>query len=102
MPTASLRVEVELHGAVVARATVPAGTDSTAYRLTWKLGSVTTIASTQGEPVRFRFTFLNDSVSRDDVCSLYSFWVSASESGESGGYLSAGSPEYHGFIDVST
>ena len=38
--------------------------------------------------VRFRFQLTN--------AQIYAFWVSAEESGESGGYVAAGGPEFKG------
>ena len=46
-----------------------------------------------GRPVRFRFTL--------DNCTLYSFWMSASRSGASGGYLAGGGGDYARLRDMA-
>ena len=56
--------------------------------LTWKGGDLSRFA---GKPVRFRF--------RMKVATLYSFWVSKKPTGESGGYVAAGGPDYKGLKD---
>ena len=63
-------------------------TDSTKSALTWKGGDLARFA---GKPVRFRF--------RMKVATLYSFWVSKKPTGESGGYVAAGGPDYKGLRD---
>jgi len=50
------------------------------------------LGSLAGKPVRFRFGF--------HCATLYSFWVSASPKGESGGYVAAGGPDYPGLRDT--
>ena len=45
-----------------------------------------------GKTVRFRFHLANG--------SLYSFWVSADESGASDGYVAAGGPGLAGSMDT--
>ena len=62
--------------------------DSTRRELTWTGGDLSRFS---GKPVRFRFV--------QQVASLYSFWVSKSPSGNSGGYLAAGGPDYKGLKD---
>ena len=63
--------------------------DSTKTELVWRGG---TLAEFGGKPVRFRF--------RIRCGTLYSFWVSASENGSSGGYVAAGGPTYSGLRDL--
>ena len=62
--------------------------DTTKRAVTWKGGDLARFA---GKPVRFRFKLR--------VASLYSFWVSAKPTGESGGYLAAGGPAYSSLRD---
>ena len=50
------------------------------------------LAALAGRPVRFRF--------RLHCGTLYSFWVSSSERGESRGYVAGGGPAYHGLRDL--
>src|SRR5581483_6742737 len=59
---------------------VPIRVDSTRYQVCWKKS--TDVARLSNTPMRFRFHLRN--------ASLYSFWVSPSESGASNGYLAAG------------
>ena len=63
-------------------------TDSTKSALTWKGGDLSRFA---GKPVRFRFNL--------HTATLYSFWVSKKPTGESGGYVAAGGPDYKGLKD---
>ena len=63
-------------------------TDSTKSALTWKGGDLSRFA---GKPVRFRFKM--------KVATLFSFWVSKKPTGESGGYVAAGGPDYKGLKD---
>jgi hypothetical protein len=62
--------------------------DTTKRAVTWKGGDLARFA---GKPVRFRFKLR--------VASLYSFWVSAKPTGESGGYLAAAGPAYSSLRD---
>lgn len=62
--------------------------DSTKSRIAWKGGNLSRFS---GKSVRFRF--------RLKVATLYAFWVSANETGESGGYLAGGGPAYRGLRD---
>ena len=62
--------------------------DSTKHALTWTGGDLSRFA---GKPVRFRF--------RMKVATLLSFWVSKKPTGESGGYVAAGGPDYRGLKD---
>ncbi|MBT6148075.1 MAG: glycosyl hydrolase family 32 [Gemmatimonadetes bacterium] len=71
-----------------AEACYPIRTDTCKYRVAWR--ETADLADLCGQPVRFRFQIRNG--------SLYSFWVSAKETGESGGFLAAGSPE-SGLVD---
>jgi hypothetical protein len=60
---------------------VPFRADKTKQRVTWKEGD---LAAAAGKPVRLRFRLKN--------ARLYAFWVSAKETGASGGYVAAGGP----------
>ena len=62
--------------------------DSTKHALTWTGGDLARFA---GKPVRFRF--------RMKVATLFSFWVAKKPTGESGGYVAAGGPDYKGLKD---
>ena len=62
--------------------------DSTKHALTWTGGDLSRFA---GKPVRFRFKM--------KVATLFSFWVSKKPTGESGGYVAAGGPDYKGLKD---
>jgi len=62
--------------------------DSTKHAVAWKGSDLSRLA---GKPVRFRFNL--------HVATLYSFWVSAKSTGESGGYVAAGGPAYRGLKD---
>jgi hypothetical protein len=55
----------------------------------WTSGSLADVA---GKPVRLRFSMTHG--------RLYSFWVSAHSTGESGGYPAAGGPQFGGPVDV--
>lgn len=68
----------------------PITTDATLVPVTWK--GANDLSSLTGKSVRFRF-HLQDG-------ELYSFWVSADESGASGGYVAAGGPGYTGHRDT--
>lgn len=68
---------------------IPITTDSTRQEVRWKRES--DLHALAGRTVRFRFF-----VTRG---SLYSFWVSATESGTSRGYVAAGGPGFHDSID---
>ena len=52
------------------------------------------VSAFAGRPVRFRFTLKGES-------TLYSFWVSRTDRGESAGYLAGGGPGYRGIRDLS-
>ena len=62
--------------------------DSTRREITWKGGDLKRFA---GQPVSFRFKMR--------VATLFSFWVSPKKTGESGGYLGGGGPDYKGLRD---
>ena len=64
-------------------------TDSTKAEIVWKGGA---LASLAGRAVRFRFKL--------HCATLYSFWVSQTERGESRGYVAAGGPAYQGLRDL--
>lgn len=63
--------------------------DSTRHRVRWR---GTDELPPAGQAVRFRFLL--------DAGELYSFWVSASPSGASGGYVAAGGPGFEGARDI--
>jgi len=64
--------------------------NATKAEVTWR---DTRLASLAGRPVRFRFHLASG--------RLYSFWVSASESGASGGYVAAGGPGFVAGTDTT-
>ena len=64
--------------------------DSTLHRVEWQ--GAADLSALSGRAVRFRFELKGG--------SLYSFWVSASESGASNGYVAAGGPGYPGNRDT--
>ena len=63
--------------------------DSTKKQITWS--ETDNLSAIRETKVRFKFYTTNT--------KLYSFWVSNTPKGESGGYLSAGGPEFEGIID---
>ena len=63
--------------------------DSTKTELRFRGGDLAALA---GKPIRFRF--------RIHCGTLYSFWVSPSERGESRGYVAGGGPAYKGLRDL--
>lgn len=63
--------------------------DSTKKELRFKGGDLSILA---GKPVRFRIII--------HCGTLYSFWVSPSERGESCGYVAGGGPAYKGLRDL--
>ena len=63
--------------------------DSTKTELRWKDASLSDLKNRE---VRFRFVLR--------CATLYSFWVSESKHGESGGYLAGGGPAYRGLRDL--
>ena len=91
----SLRVEVlDREGRVIAPFSLanalPVTGDATRSPVSWRSGaSLKTLAN---EIVRFRFTLTR--------ARLYSFWVSASPTGTSGGYVAAGGPGFRGGRDA--
>ena len=68
----------------------PIAADSTKTLVQWKGGN--TLGEHANHPVRFRFYLAKG--------DLYSFWVSSSESGESGGYVAGGGPAFKNNTDV--
>ncbi len=62
--------------------------NSTKTQIKWKNADLSQLA---GKPVKFVFTMCRG--------ALYSFWVSKTEDGKSGGYLGAGGPGFTGPID---
>lgn len=69
---------------------LPISQDATKARVRWRQRS--TIEEHAGRPVRFRFHLRNG--------DLYAFWTSARETGESGGYVAGGGPEFTDNRDV--
>ena len=93
-PNGELRVEVlDRQGQVIApfsaAACVPVRGDSTRAGVTWT--SAPDLRDLVGAIVRFRFH-----LSRG---RLYAFWVSASPTGPSGGFVGAGGPEFRHVTD---
>jgi hypothetical protein len=91
---AALRVDVlDREGRPIppfsAEACVPLRSDSTRARVAWTGAS--DLDALRGQPVRFRFHLTGG--------SLYAFWVSASASGASRGYVAAGGPGFTGLLD---
>ena len=89
-----LRVEVlTADGGALAsftrEACLPVRGDATRHRVEWKDAS--SLAAVRRRPVRLRFHLT--------AGHLYSFWISQSTSGKSGGYLAAGGPGFQGPID---
>jgi hypothetical protein len=68
----------------------PLAGDKTLLEVKWN--GADDLSSTHGKAVRFRFTLCNG--------SLYSFWVSPSPDGPSGGYVAAGGPGLTGPVDT--
>ncbi len=88
-PKGSLKVEVlDEVGKILPYAAQSVTGDQTKVEVKFKEGLLNQVA---GKAVRFRFTLTNG--------TLYSFWVSRSPSGASGGYLAGGGPDYAGLID---
>jgi hypothetical protein len=72
-----------------AAACVPLREDSTRARISWAQAS--DLRALKHQPVRFRFHLSGG--------GLYAFWVSASPSGASRGYVAAGGPGFSGLLD---
>jgi hypothetical protein len=70
---------------------VPVRGDSTRARVTWT--GAADLGAVAGRAVRFRFTLRRG--------RLYAFWVSASTSGASHGYVAAGGPGFSGPTDTA-
>ncbi len=88
-----LRVEVldksgEVIAPFTAAACMPVSGNGAKMAVSWRGGSIGDLA---GRAVRFRFTLTKG--------RLFSFWVSAKATGESGGYPAAGGPGFSGPID---
>ncbi len=95
-PDGELRVEVlDREGRVIpgyaADHAVPVRGDSTRARVTWT--GAADLGAVAGRAVRFRFTLRRG--------RLYAFWVSASTSGASHGYVAAGGPGFSGLTDTA-
>jgi hypothetical protein len=93
-PDGELRVEVlDKEGRTIERFTkadcVPVRADSTRARVVWS--SAADLSAIGGEVVRFRFHLTRG--------KLYAFWVSASPSGASRGFVAAGGPGFRGITD---
>ena len=91
-----LRVEVlDAAGRVIEpyshRHATPITGDSTRHAVRW--GSTTVVEGLAGETIRLRFH-----LSR---ARLFSFWVSQSANGRSGGYVAAGGPGFRGNRDLA-
>lgn len=89
-----LRVEMlDRNGGVIAPFTAdacaPLAGNGTRMAVNWNGGS---LGDLSGRAVRFRFTLTKG--------RLFSFWVSAQPTGESGGYPAAGGPGFSGPIDA--
>ena len=86
-----LRVEIlgpkgQVYAPFTLENSIPVKADSTKQALRWK--GVDDLSVLAGKTVSFRFHLTNG--------KLYSFWVSAKESGASGGYMAAGGPDIQG------
>jgi len=68
----------------------PISGDATRMAISWE--GVHDVSALAGRPVRFRFSLRNG--------DLYAFWVSASASGASRGYVSAGGPGFSEPVDL--
>ena len=69
---------------------LPVSTDSTRQPVRWR--NHNDLGSLKGKPVRFKFYLVN--------AKIYSFWVSGTESGASGGATAAGGPGLKGYWDI--
>ena len=63
---------------------IPLRSDNTLAEVRWR--GVSDLSAVSGQPVRFRFFLRN--------ARLFSFWISADQSGSSNGYVAAGGPGY--------
>jgi hypothetical protein len=70
---------------------IPVNRDNTLQRIQWK--GAPTLESLKGKVVRFKFYLRHG--------SLYSFWVSPSETGASLGYVAAGGPGFTSSRDTA-
>ena len=96
-PQGELRVEVlDEAGKLIAPFSKencePIAADQTKQVVRWR--SAGDLSKLRGQPVRFRFHLTNG--------KLYAFWVSPDNSGVSRGYVSAGGPEFSGYMDTAT
>ena len=92
-PDGSLKAELlDAEGKVIegfsAEDCIAVSGDGVKLPVRWKNAD---LAAWKGQTVRFRFILTNG--------SLYAFWVSRSETGESNGHLAGGGPAYHGPVD---
>ena len=90
-PQGSLQIQVlnPGNGAVLATS-LPLTTDKTLQQVAWGSG-LTDLSALAGQPVQFQFTLTSG--------ELYSFWVAASQTGASNGYVAAGGPGFTTPID---
>jgi Concanavalin A-like lectin/glucanases superfamily/Bacterial Ig domain/Chitobiase/beta-hexosaminidase C-terminal domain/Bacterial Ig-like domain (group 2) len=90
-PKGALQVQVlnPNTGAVLATS-MPVSVDKTLQAITWQNG-LADLSGFANEAVEFQFTLTNG--------ELYSFWVSASTSGASNGYVAANGPGFSGPVD---
>ncbi len=89
-PNGRMTVELLDDARRVLASSDPVSCDQTKKKVTWSDGA--DLSRFSGLPVRLRFRLTNG--------ELYSFWVTADESGASNGYLGAGGPGYPGVRDV--
>jgi len=89
-PQGSLQIQVlnPTTSAVLATS-LPLSADKTLQAVSWN--GLPDLSSFANQPVEFQFTLTNG--------ELYSFWVSASTSGASNGYVAAGGPGFTGPTD---
>jgi hypothetical protein len=90
-PQGSLQVQVlnSTTGAVLATSQT-VSVDKTLQQITWS--GLSDLSAFANQPVQFQFTLTNG--------ELYSFWVSASISGASNGYVAANGPGFTGPTDT--
>ena len=78
--------------------------DTTRTQMHWKFESEDGLGALAGQIVRLHFEFggrrAASEQATEEASSLYSFWVSRSECGESSGYTAGGGPGIGGDIDT--
>jgi len=87
----SLTVQVLNTGGTLLATSLPLTANKTLQQVSWTNG-LTDLSALAGQPVQFRFTLTNG--------EIYSFWVSASTSGASNGYVAANGPGFTGPVDT--